>query len=90
MINLTSVKLLAGGAALATIGLRIIRSKEAKKLYSYATAAVLREKDHIMDFVSDVKADCQDIYADAKDINKRYAEENAVIEDTAKAEGAEA
>lgn len=76
--------LVAGGALLSTLGVRIVRSKEAKKLYSYATAAVIREKNHIMDFVTDVQEDCSDIYADAKDINERYAEEDErIIEDRA-------
>lgn len=92
-MNYGHLSLLAGGALISTLGVRILRSKEAKKLYTCATAAVLREKEHIMEFVTDVKADCSDILADAKASNERYAEERAaIIEDRAakKAAAAEA
>ena len=76
--------LVAGGALLSTLGVRIVRSKEAKKLYTHCTAAVLREKDHIMEFVTDVQDDCSDILADAKELNEQYADESAqIIEDRA-------
>ena len=62
--------LFAAGVLFGTAGLKILSSKDAKKVYSHTTAAVLRAKDCVM-------------YADAKDINeRRAAEEDAeVIED---------
>lgn len=78
------LSLLAGGALIGTLGVRILRSRDAKKVYSFATAAVLREKDHIMEVVTDAKADCGDILADAKARNEQYAELDAqMIEDRA-------
>lgn len=78
------LKLVAGGALLSTLGYRILRSRDAKKLYSFAAATVLREKEHIMGIVTDIKEDCCDIYADAKAINEKYTEENdKIIEDRA-------
>ena len=75
---------LAGGALAGTLGVRILRSKEMKKVYSHATAAVIREKNHIMKFVTDVREDCGAIYADAKEINEKYAaEEEQIIADRA-------
>lgn len=80
----TNLTCMIGGALLSTVGVRILRSKDAKKLYTHATAAVLREKDHIMEVVTDVKADCNDILADAKALNEEYAKEQAqIIEDRA-------
>ena len=71
--------LFAAGVLFGTAGLKILSSKDAKKVYSHTTAAVLRAKD----CVTNVREDAEDVYADAKDINeRRAAEEDAeVIED---------
>ena len=74
--------LFAAGVLFGTAGLKILSSKDAKKVYS-PTAAVLRAKDCVMQAVTNVREDAEDVYADAKDINeRRAAEEDAeVIED---------
>ena len=74
--------LFAAGVLFGTAGLKILSSKDAKKVYSH-TAAVLRAKDCVMQAVTNVREDAEDVYADAKDINeRRAAEEDAeVIED---------
>lgn len=68
--------LFAAGVLFGTAGLKILSSKDAKKVYSHTTAAVLRAKDCVMQAVTNVRED-------AKDINeRRAAEEDAeVIED---------
>ena len=60
-------------------------AKDAKKVYTQTTAAVLRMKDSTMETVSKVQEQAGDILADAKAINEaRAAEaEAAVIEDAA-------
>jgi len=75
--------LFAAGVLFGTAGLKILSSKDAKKVYSHTTAAVLRAKDCVMQAVTNVREDAEDVYADAKDINeRRAAEEDAeVIED---------
>ena len=75
--------LFAAGVLSGTAGLKILSSKDAKKVYSHTTAAVLRAKDCVMQAVTNVREDAEDVYADAKDINeRRAAEEDAeVIED---------
>ena len=66
----------------ATIGVQVLRSKEAKKVYTVATAAVLREKDTIMKNVTEIREECSDIYADAVEMNeKRAAEQEQIIAD---------
>ncbi len=77
--------LFAGGVLFGTAGLKILSSKEAKKVYTYTTAAALRAKDDIMTTVTAVRENAEDILADAKALNeKRAAEtETEVIEDTA-------
>lgn len=85
------VRLVACGALLSTLGYRIVRSTEAKKLYTLAAAAVLREKEYIMTGLTDIREDCEDILADAKEVNECYAEAHAkVIEDRAARREAEA
>jgi len=85
------IGLLAGGALIGTLGVRILRSKEMKKLYTRATAAVIREKNHVMTFVTEVREECGDIYADAKDLNEQYEAENEkLIADRAARKAAEA
>ena len=77
-----------GGALFGSAGLKILGSRDAKKLYTHVTAAVLRCKDQIVSDVETIKENCSDILADAKAINEaRYAEDKGkVIEDTAEAE----
>ena len=77
-----------GGALFGSAGLKILGSRDAKKVYTHITAAVLRCKDQIVSDVETIQENCSDILADAKAINEaRYAEDKEkVIEDTAEAE----
>ena len=66
--------LFAGGLLFGTAGISALKSKEAKKAYTHATAAVLRGKDSVMKTYTSLKENCADIHADAVDLNeKRYA-----------------
>ena len=76
--------LFAGGVFFGTAGIDILKSRDAKKLYTHTTAAVLRAKDCVMTTVTRTKENCGDILADAREINEqRAAEDDAVVEDTA-------
>ncbi len=77
--------LFAGGVLFGTAGIKILSSKDAKKCYTNATAAVLRAKDTVMETVTTVRENCDDILSDAKDINaeRAAAEAEAAIADTA-------
>ena len=68
-----------GGAVFGTVGVKILSSKDAKKVYTNCTAAVLRAKECVMKTVSTVQENAEDIYADAKAIN----EERAAAEEAA-------
>lgn len=74
----------AAGVLFGTAGLKILGSKDAKKVYTHTTAAVLRAKECVMTAVTAVRESAEDVYADAKSINERRAEAeaDAVIEDT--------
>ncbi len=81
-MNFTKTGLFACGALASTLGYRILRSPEAKKVYTFFTSAVLREKDHIMKEVTEIREECGDIYADALARNEALArEEQKLIED---------
>lgn len=74
--------LFAGGVLFGTAGVKILGSKDAKKAYVQATAAVLRAKDCVMDTVTTVQENAEDVLAEANEINaQRYAEEACAQED---------
>ena len=77
------IGLFAASALFGTAGIKLLSSKDARKAYAHTTAAALRAKDCVMQAVTNVREDAEDVYADAKDINeRRAAEEDAeVIED---------
>lgn len=85
MFGIKSTAIFAGGVLLGTAGLKLLWSKEAKKIYAHTAAAAIRAKDSVMKDVTKVREGCGDIMADARDINeaKRLKEEQeaAVIAD---------
>ena len=46
-MNWAKIGLFAGGALFGSAGIEILTSKDAKKLYTQCTAAVLRMKDQV-------------------------------------------
>ena len=60
-----------GGALFATVGAKILASKDAQKVYVYTTAAALREKDDVMAVVTNVKEIAGDVLAGAKAFNEK-------------------
>ena len=69
--------LFAAGVLFGTAGIKILTSKDAKKLYTGCTAAVLRAKDCIMKTATNLQENAEDIFAEAKEIN----EERAAVEE---------
>ncbi len=67
--------ILAGGFLLGTYGIKILGSRDAKKLYTHCTAAALRMKDEVVKDFTVLSENCNDIAAEAKDINERRAME---------------
>ena len=76
-------KFLAYGFLLGTAGVKILSSKEAKKVYTNVMAACLRGVDCVMSIAETVKENYQDIVVDAKEINKKRLKEERekIIED---------
>jgi hypothetical protein len=70
------IALFVGGTLFGSYGFKILGSKEARKVYTHTTAAVLRCRDQVMRDVETVQESCSDILADAKAINEARAAEN--------------
>ena len=83
-INMKKVGLFAGGVLFGTAGIKLLSSKTAKKAYTHCTATFLRAKKSVMKTASTVKENADDIYAEAKQINEKYDECDAVIDDDVK------
>ncbi|RKJ06778.1 hypothetical protein D7X87_02015 [bacterium D16-54] len=71
----------AAGVLFGTAGIKVLSSKDAKKLYVSCTAAVLRAKECIMKTVSVIQENAEDIYAEAMEVNERRAAEATEFED---------
>ncbi|HCJ40256.1 DUF6110 family protein [uncultured Ruminococcus sp.] len=83
MADITKIALFAGGILCGTAGLKLLKSKEAKKVYAHTTAAALRVKECVMTDVTKVREGCGDIMAEAKEINEKKSASDVaeVIED---------
>lgn len=77
-------RLIAYGFLLGTAGVKVLSSKEAKKVYTHATAAVLRGIDEASKLYATIKENCEDIHADAVALNQERALEaqDNLIEDS--------
>ena len=84
MIDLQKLAIFVGGLLCGTAGVKLLKSKEAKKVYAHTTAAALRAKECVMTDVTKVREGCGDIVAEAKEINEKKSSDSAVeiIEDT--------
>ena len=91
MFDTKKLALFLGGVVFGSAGFKVLSSKDAKKVYTQTTAAVLRMKDCTMQTVNKMQEEAGDILADAKAINEARAAkaEAEVIEDTAEAAAAE-
>lgn len=87
-INGKKTGIFAAGVLFGTAGIKLLTSRDAKKVYSHGTAAVLRAKDCIMKTVTNVQENASDIYAEAKQINadREIEAEAQVVEDEAETE----
>lgn len=75
-MNWGKLGIFAGGVLFGTAGIKILSGKDAKKVYTHCTAAVLRAKDTVVDQATVLQENCSDIYEEAKKINEdRVAKE---------------
>ena len=79
------IALFAGGVLFGTAGIKVLSSKDAKKVYVQTTAAALRVKEYVMNTATTIQENAEDILAEAKAVNisrteKEILEEEAVEE----------
>ncbi len=86
MKALKKIGMFAAGTLFGTAGIKILSSKDAKKVYANCTAAVLRAKESVMDTVTIVQENAEDIYAEAKQINDDRKSAEEVYEDDSEVE----
>jgi hypothetical protein len=86
-INAKTTGLFAAGVLFGTAGIKLLSSRDAKKLYTHVTAAVLRAKECVLKTATNIQENAEDIYAEAQQINEeraaQYELEAEVIGDAA-------
>ena len=79
-----------GGTLFGSFGIKLLSSKDAKKVYVHATAAGLLMKDSVMETVTNVQENAADVLASAKELNEERAAKEAEESEAAKVEDVEA
>lgn len=87
-IDAKKTGIFAAGVLFGTAGIKILSSKDAKRLYTNCTAAVLRAKECVMNTAATIQENAEDIYAEAQQINEKRAAQDAEIDDFAEVEAA--
>ena len=77
------IALFVGGALFGSAGIKLLSSKDVKKVYTHATAAALRVKESVMTTINTVQENAADILASAQDINQARTAQEEAVEDTA-------
>lgn len=80
-LDVKKTGIFAAGVLFGTAGIKVLSSKDAKKVYVSCTAAVLRAKECIVRTVSIVQENAEDIYAEAVQVNEKRAVEEMEFED---------
>ncbi len=75
------ISIFAAGVLFGTAGIKVLSSKDARKVYTNCTAAALRAKECVLDTATKIQETAEDIYAEAQEINVKRAEEEAFAED---------
>ena len=80
-MDIKKVGIFAAGLLFGTAGIKVLSSKDAKKVYTNCTAAALRAKKCVMNTATTIQENVDDIYQGAKQINAdREAEEDVPAE----------
>ena len=89
-VNGKSTVIFAAGVLFGTAGIKVLASKDAKKLYTNCTAAILRAKSCVMKTATTIQENAEDIYAEAQQINEERAAAEEVVTDVEEADVEEA
>ena len=82
-IDIKKTGIFAAGVLFGTAGVKVLGSKDAKKVYTNCTAAALRAKDCVMKTATTIQENAEDIYAEAQQINEERAAKEEIFEDEA-------
>ena len=74
-LKLKNAAVFASGVLFGTAGIKVLGSRDAKKLYINWLAAGLRAKECAMTAASNIQANAEDVLAEAKEINRARGEE---------------
>ena len=85
-IDFKKTGIFAAGVLFGTAGVKILASKDARKLYTNCTAAALRAKSTVMKTVTSIQENAEDIYAEAQQINEDRAAAEEEMEAYAEAD----
>ena len=85
-IDAQKTGIFAAGVLFGTAGIKILSSKDAKKIYTQCTAAALRAKDCVMKTITNIQENAEDIYSEAQQINEERASENNEFHDESETE----
>lgn len=80
-VDVKKTGIFAAGVLFGTAGIKILSSKDAKKVYTNCTAAVLRAKECVMKTATNIQENAEDILEEAKQINDERAEAATTFED---------
>lgn len=80
-IDAKKTGIFAAGVLFGTAGIKILSSRDAKKVYTHCTAAALRAKESVMKTVTSIQENAEDIYAEAMQINEERAAGDMEFED---------
>ncbi|MCR5508774.1 MAG: DUF6110 family protein [Lachnospiraceae bacterium] len=80
-MKLKGIGIFALGTLFGLEGIKLLSSKDAKKVYSHCTAGVLRIKDCVLDQVTTLQENCTDIYEEAKCINEERVKKEEAEEE---------
>ena len=87
MFGWGKVATFVGGALFGSAGIKLLTSKDAKKVYAHTTAAALRVADCAMTAATSVRENVDDILAEAKQINEdRVAAEAEIVVESVESE----
>ena len=79
-MKLKGIGLFALGTLFGLEGIKLLSSKDAKKVYTKCTAGVLRAKDAVVSQVTTLQENCSDIYEEAKAINEEREKQDKEAE----------
>ena len=78
--TLKKIGCFVGGVVFGTAGVKLLSSKDAKKVYTNCTAAVLRAKDCVMKTATTVQENAEDILAEAMQVQEDDVQEDGASE----------